>query len=98
MKLQFSQKCCEKYSYVELNENPSGRSRVVTCGQTDGHTDMKKLTVTLRKFAIVLNTASSHHYVVSDTHLGLLPIIISAHLSHFATRKIIKAADMKFVT
>jgi len=37
VKLEFSQKIFEKCSNIKYNENPSGGSRVVPCGQTDGH-------------------------------------------------------------
>ena len=37
----------EKYSNVKFNENPTSRSRVVPCGQTD----MTKLIVALCNFA-----------------------------------------------
>jgi len=40
----------EKYSNVTFHENPSSRSRVVSCGQTDGRTDMTKLIVVFRNF------------------------------------------------
>jgi hypothetical protein len=41
---------CEKCSNIKFHENPS-RSRTVPCGQTDGQTDMSKLTAACRKFA-----------------------------------------------
>jgi hypothetical protein len=37
MKLQYSQQIWGKYSNVKFNENPSSGSRLVQCGQTDGH-------------------------------------------------------------
>jgi len=44
----------EKSSNFKLNENPSGGSRIVTCGQTDirmgGRTDRTKPTVTSQFF------------------------------------------------
>ena len=36
MKLEFSRWFFEKYSYVKFHENPSGESRAVPCGKTDG--------------------------------------------------------------
>ena len=38
---------------LKFHENPSSGSRVVTRGQTDGHTDMTKLTVAFRTLANV---------------------------------------------
>jgi hypothetical protein len=51
MKLEFSGQIVEKYSNNEANENPSSRCRAVPCGQTDGRTDMTKLTASFRKFS-----------------------------------------------
>jgi hypothetical protein len=53
MKPEFSQWIFEKYSNIKFHENPSIGSRVIPCGQTEGHTDMMKLTVAFRKFANV---------------------------------------------
>jgi hypothetical protein len=36
-KLEFSRHIFEKHSDIKSNENPSSGSRVVPCGQTDGH-------------------------------------------------------------
>ena len=36
--------------------DPSSGSRVVPCGQTEGRTDMTKLTVAFRNFARLINT------------------------------------------
>jgi len=36
-KLDFSRQIFEKYSNIKYNWNPSSGSRVVPCGQTDGH-------------------------------------------------------------
>jgi len=47
MKLEFSQQIFEKYSNITFHENPSNGSSVVPCGQTDGRTDMTRLTVVL---------------------------------------------------
>jgi len=40
MKLEFSQQIFEKYSIIELQENPSSGSRVFPCGKTNGRTDI----------------------------------------------------------
>ena len=37
MKLEFSRQIFEKYSNIKFHENLSSGSRVVSCGQTDGH-------------------------------------------------------------
>jgi hypothetical protein len=37
MKHEFSRQILEKYSNTKFHENPSSRSRVVSCGQTDIH-------------------------------------------------------------
>jgi hypothetical protein len=39
MKLEFSRHIHEKHSNIILHENPSGGSRVVLCGRTDGQRD-----------------------------------------------------------
>ena len=44
----------EKYSNIKFDENPSSESRVVSCGRTDGQTDMTKLMVTFGNFANAL--------------------------------------------
>jgi hypothetical protein len=51
MKLGFSRQIFEKYSNTKFHENPSSRSRVVPCGQTNGQTGMTKLIVTFHDFA-----------------------------------------------
>ena len=55
MNLEFSRQILEKFRNMKFNENPSNRSRVVICGQTDGRKnrqeDMSKLTVAFPKFA-----------------------------------------------
>jgi len=40
----------KKYSNIEFHENPSHGSRVVSCRQTDGQTDMTKIIVAFRNF------------------------------------------------
>ena len=48
IKLQFARQIFEKYSVINLHENPSiGRSRIVPCGQTD----MTELIVAFGNFA-----------------------------------------------
>ena len=48
MKLEFFRQFFEKYSNIKFHENPFSGSRVVTCGQKDGRTDMKTLLVVSR--------------------------------------------------
>jgi hypothetical protein len=50
-KLEFSWQSFEKYTNLKLHENPSSGSRVLTCGQTDGQTDITKLIVAFRNFS-----------------------------------------------
>jgi len=45
MKLEFSRQIFAKYSNITFHENSFIGSRVVPCGQTDGRTNMTKLTV-----------------------------------------------------
>jgi len=50
MKLEFPRRSFKKYSNIKLYENPSSRTRVVSCGQTDGRTNMTKLLVDFHNF------------------------------------------------
>jgi len=50
MKLEFSRQIIEKYSNIELYENPSRGRRVVPCERTDGRTDMTNAIVAFRNF------------------------------------------------
>ena len=56
IKRELTRQIFEKYSNIKFHENPSSKSRVVPCGQTDGQTDMTKLIVALRNFANVPKT------------------------------------------
>jgi hypothetical protein len=51
VKFEFSRQIFEKFSNMKFGENPSGRSRVVPYGRTDGRTGMPKLIVAFRNFA-----------------------------------------------
>jgi hypothetical protein len=51
MKIEISRWIFETHSRTKCNENTSGGSLVVTCGRTDGQTDMTKLKVATRNFA-----------------------------------------------
>jgi hypothetical protein len=42
LKLGFSRKIFEKYSNIKFQENPSGGSRVVSCGRKDGQRDNRQ--------------------------------------------------------
>ena len=48
MKFEFSRQVLEKWSNLKVHENLSSGSRIVACGQTDGHTYMTKLIVAFR--------------------------------------------------
>jgi hypothetical protein len=50
--LEFCRQIFEKYSNTKFHKNPSSGSRDVPSGRTDGQTDMTKLIVALRNFAI----------------------------------------------
>ena len=56
MKLEILQQIFETFSHIKFNENPSRGSRVVPCewadGRTDRRTNMTKLIVSVRSFAI----------------------------------------------
>jgi hypothetical protein len=49
--LDFLERFPKKYLYTKFHENPSGWSRVAPCEQTDGQTDITKLTGAVRNFA-----------------------------------------------
>jgi len=51
MKLIFT-KYFEKYTNIKFQGNPPSGRRVVPCRRKDGQTDMTKLIVVLRNFAI----------------------------------------------
>ena len=51
MKLEISRQVFEKSSNIKFRENPSSGSRVISCGRTDGRTDVKKLIFAFRNFA-----------------------------------------------
>jgi len=53
MKLKFSRQIFEKYSDIRFHKTPSIGSRVVSCGQREGRTDMTKLLVAFRNFVNV---------------------------------------------
>jgi hypothetical protein len=51
MKFKFSGQIFENVSNIKFNQSAYSGSRVVPCGQTDGHTDVTKLIVAFRNFA-----------------------------------------------
>ena len=51
IKLELSTQMFEKYSNMELHENPSSGNRAVPRAQTDRQTGMTKLTVAFRSYA-----------------------------------------------
>jgi len=70
MKLGLSRQKFEKYSNTKFHEYSSSGSRVVPCERTDGQTEMKKLTVSIRNSAKAPKMSSSltvsvSHYTVS---------------------------------
>jgi len=50
MKIEFSRQNFDVYSNIKFHENPFSGSRVVSCGPTEGQTDMIKLVVAYRTF------------------------------------------------
>ena len=58
MKLDSSGQVFKKYSNIRFHKSPSIGNQAVPCGQTDGRTNMKKLIVAFRKFAIASKDAS----------------------------------------
>jgi len=51
MEHEFCRQIFEKYSNIGFHENFSSVSRTVPCRETNGETDMTKLTVAFRNFA-----------------------------------------------
>ena len=66
MKLEFSWQILEKYSTIEVHENPSSGSRVVPRGQTDERTDMTKLTVSFRNFGKASKNTTNLRFEVTE--------------------------------
>jgi len=64
IKIEFSRQIFKKYSNVKCNENPSGGSRIVVCGQrdrqagsrTDRHDEANNLRTRLKNKTFVLDT------------------------------------------
>jgi hypothetical protein len=57
---EFSGQFSENYSYIKFHENPSSGSQVVSCGPTDGWTDMTMSIVAFRNFANALRNVRLH--------------------------------------
>jgi hypothetical protein len=49
----------EKSPNIKFHENPSNGSRVVTCGQGDGHTGLTKTTAAFHNFATARKTTQT---------------------------------------
>ena len=62
--IEFSVQIFENYQNIKFHENFSRGSRVVPCGQTDGQTDMTKLTVDFRNFVITPKYSSRSNRVI----------------------------------
>jgi hypothetical protein len=63
IKCEFLKDIFEKYSNVKFNENTSSGSRDVSCGRTDGQSDVTKLIVAFRSFA---NAPKNVTLVITD--------------------------------
>jgi hypothetical protein len=66
MKLNLSRHIFDGHSNIKFHKNPSSGSWVVPCGQTDGQTDMTKLTVGFDKFANAPKNTHDH----KNVHVG----------------------------
>jgi hypothetical protein len=67
MKLEFSRQIFGKYSNITFHENLSSGSRVVSCGRTDGQTDVTKLTLDFSQFCELTQSAFFTHRDSSRT-------------------------------
>jgi hypothetical protein len=76
MKLEFVRQILEKYSDAKFHENPFSGSRVVPCGQTDERTDMTKLTVFCRDFAVSYKLSQSAPWRRMGGSTGIAPVIL----------------------
>ena len=73
MKIEFSRQIFEKSLNIDFRQNPSSRSRVVSCGQTDERTEMTKLTVAFRNFANAPGNLSQLEKVVVEQFFLRVP-------------------------
>jgi hypothetical protein len=86
--------------YIKFNKNASSESRVVPCGQTDGHTNMTKLVVTLHNFCARAKNCAFFPYDSHSTRWFFPPLQqsrMSILREHFLVvfRKLIKTVLLK---
>jgi len=83
MKIEFSRPIFEKYPNFKFNENPSGGSRVVPCGQTDRRDEANS-----RVFAI-----SRTHLKVENSKYEINLLCFKCNHNEFSANKKIHLAD-----
>ena len=66
MKLEFPRQFFEKYPNVKFHRNPSGGSRVVPCGQTDGQMNSQCLAILRTRLKTPINV----HQVILQKELN----------------------------
>jgi hypothetical protein len=64
MKPEFSRNILKKCTNIKFYANPFTGNLVVSCGRTDGPTDMMKLTVAFRNFTNAPKTAAPQYIAV----------------------------------
>jgi hypothetical protein len=93
IKLEFSWQIFKRYSNTKFHKNPFSESRVIYSVQTDGWTDMMKLTVNFRNFANTPTNLFSSNvasfidnlikvFHVPYTHSSKLDIMLLPHPSY----------------
>jgi hypothetical protein len=71
MKLEFSRQVFENSNF-KFHENPFSGSRVVSCRQTNGQTDITKLVVPFRYFANTPKTINCYPKAAFDSSMNIV--------------------------